>query len=81
VEAPPSSSHDGTRSFFRTQKRGHVEGAPGLPHDAAGSKGGREGIEDAALTHEFFGLGAVVDDAKNALDYAGDRLESDLKTK
>jgi acetyl esterase len=31
------------------------------------------------VTHEFFGLGAVVDDAKNAVDYAGDRLESDLK--
>jgi acetyl esterase len=33
------------------------------------------------VTHEFFGLGAVVDDAKNAVDYAGDRLESDLKAK
>jgi acetyl esterase/lipase len=33
------------------------------------------------VTHDFFGLGAVVSDAKNAVEYVGDQLEDSLKRK
>jgi acetyl esterase len=33
------------------------------------------------VTHEFFGMGAAVGDAKDAMDYAGGRLEKALKAR
>ncbi len=48
--------------------------------DALKAAGGQVEVKEyAGVTHEFFGMGAVVADAKDAVDFAGGKLKDALK--